>query len=189
MKACLGVCLLLGWTAAGAVAATAQEVVHAVSGTVSSIDSSANSIQINSDDGSVQTFKDSTKVHVSLAVDNKFLARLTPADQFKSKGAHVIVFYYGNNTVPTAVGLERMGPGPFETSSGSVTKFEKHPRLLTLTSSSGTVKDLLILPKTVAETAVGVVEGYKFDPEKGEQIRVTSSSLNGKESALYIYAK
>ena len=189
MKAFLGVCLLLGSIAAGAVTATAQEVVHAVSGTVSSIDPSAKSIQIKSDDGSVQTFKDSTRAHVSLDVDKSFFARLTPADKLSSKGTHVIVFYYGNDAMPTAVGLESLGSGPFETSNGSVTKFEKHQRLLMLTSSSGIANEFLITPKTVAETAIGVAEGYRVDPEKGEQVRVTSSSLNGKKTALFIYAK
>jgi hypothetical protein len=188
-KACLGVCLFLGWIASGAFAATAQEVVHAVSGTISSIDSPAQTIEINADDGSVQTFKDSTKSHVPLDIDKKLLARLAPADKAGTKGTHVIVFYYGNYAVPTAVGLESLGPGPFETMSGSVTKFEKHQRVLTINSSSGADKEVQIIPTTVAETAVGVVEGYRFDPEKGEQVRVTASSRNGKETALYIYAK
>jgi hypothetical protein len=171
------------------ITAAAQEVVHAVSGTISSIDSSAKTIQINQDDGFLGTFKDATTSHPDLDIDRKLLARLTPADKFDTKGAHVLVFYYGNSSVPTAVGLESLGPGPFTTTSGAVTKFEKHQRCITITGGSGTAKDVTIVPTTVAETSVGVVEGYKFDPEKGEQIRVTSSSANGKDTALYIYAK
>ena len=41
-------------------------------------------------------------------------------------------------------------------------------------------------PKTVAETAVGAVEGERFDPEKGEQVRVTATLADGSPEALFI---
>lgn len=189
MKACLRVCLIGGGIWLGAFAAGAQEVVHALMGTIVSTDPSAKTIQINTDDGSEGMFKDMTKSNVSLDVDKNLLAGMTPADKITTKGTHVIVFYFGNLAVRTAVGLRDLGPGPLETTSGSVSKFQKHEHVLTVQTSSGTDKVFHIEPKTVAETAVGAVPGYRFDPEKSESLRITSSSQNGTDSAWYIYAK
>jgi hypothetical protein len=38
----------------------------------------------------------------------------------------------------------------------------------------------------VAEGAFGAVEGERFDPGKGDQVRVTAALANGKEEALFI---
>jgi hypothetical protein len=189
MKACLGICLLVGWISLGAFAASAQEVVHALVGTIVSTNPSAKTIQINTDDGSEGLFNDMTKSHVSLDIDKNLLAGVTPADKLTAKGTHVIVFYFGNLAVRTAAGLRDLGPGPLETTSGSVSKFQKHEHLLTIQTSSGTDKVFHIEAQTVAETSVGAVPGYRFDPEKSEQVRITSSSGNGTDTALYIYAK
>jgi hypothetical protein len=189
MKVCLGVCLLAGWISLGAIAASAQEVVHALVGTFVSTNPSAKTIQINTEDGSEGLFNDMTKSHVALDIDKSLLAGLTPADKLTSKGTHVIVFYFGNLAVRIAVGLRDLGPGPLKTASGSVSKFQKHEHLLTLQTSSGTDKVFHIETKTVAETSVGAVPGYRFDPEKSEQLRIVSLLENGTDTALYIYAK
>ena len=66
--------------------------------------------------------------------------------------------------------------GRFRRSVGSVTKFYRHQHLLTIKDSAGATESFHIDPKTVAETAVGAVEGERFDPDKGEQVRVTARS-------------
>ena len=75
---------------------------------------------------------------------------------------------------------------PLQQISGSVYKFDKHQHLLTIKDAAGTNESFHIDPKTVAETAVGVVEGERFDPEKGGQVRVTAIPANGSEEALFI---
>jgi hypothetical protein len=187
-KQCLGLCVAVCWFAA--FSASGQEVVHSLTGTIKSVNSSAGTIEVNTDDGSEGLFKDMTKSHVSVNVDRKFLAELVPAAGFTSKGPQtVIVFYYGDNAVRTAVGLLQIGMGPLETNSGNVARFDKHAELLTVQTSSGGEKTFQISSKTVAETSVGAVLGRRFTPEKGEQIRVISSSENGKDIARYVYAK
>ena len=70
--------------------------------------------------------------------------------------------------------------------SGSVTKFNRHEHLLTIKDCAGATESFHIAPNTVAETAVGAVEGERFDPEKGEQVRVTATLADGGPEALFI---
>ena len=41
-------------------------------------------------------------------------------------------------------------------------------------------------PKTVADTATGVTENFKFDLNKGDAVLVTAAQANGSDTALLI---
>jgi hypothetical protein len=58
--------------------------------------------------------------------------------------------------------------------------------MLTIKSASGLEVSFHVSAKTVAETSMGAVEGYKFDLDKGEQVRVTAATVDGNETALFI---
>ncbi len=168
--------------------ANAQEVVHALAGIVSSINPTAKTISISTDDGSGGFFKDLVNSNVSLDFDKTIRADSTPVDAFTKKGAHVIVYYFGDGDVRTAVALRDLGGGPLQKISGSVYKFNKHEHLLIMKDAAGTSESFHIDPKTVAETAVGAVEGGKFDPKTGDHVRVTAPLADGTQDALFIRA-
>jgi len=184
----LKVCLLVGCFFLAAFAATAQEVVHALCGTVRSINSTAKTITVGTDDGSEGLFKDFAKSNASLDFDKRIRAKATTADAFTKNGVRVIVYYFWDGDVRTAVALQDLGTGPFEKSSGKVANFNRHEHVLTLKNNSGVEESFHISPKTVAETALGAVEGYELNLEDGDQVRVTASSVNGGETALFIRA-
>jgi len=50
----------------------------------------------------------------------------------------------------------------------------------------GAVHSYKIGPKTVAETYMGVVNGEKVDLNKGDRVRLVSSSEDGTPTALFI---
>jgi hypothetical protein len=182
-------CWLVGFFALAACAANAQEVVHALSGVVYSVNPTRKIIDIKTDDGSEGLFKDLTNSSVSLDFDKDVRADSTLAGDFNKKGANVIVYYFGDSDERTVVALKDLGQGPLKKINGSVTEFNKHERLLTVKDASGAIKSFQIGPQTVAETAVGAVEGDKYDPEKGDQVRVVATLANGKAEALFIRAK
>jgi hypothetical protein len=181
-------CLLVGSLSLCTQAATAQEVVHALTGTVTSMNL-GKTIQVDTDDGPIVEFKDLTKSSIPLEFDPKLRAQATSADRFNTKKSHVIVYYFGEGDLRTAVALQGLPPGTMKRTIGTVAKFEKHQRLLTLQTASGSAQSFHIDPATVVETAVGVVEGRKFDPQKGDQVRVTAAPAQGTATALFIYAK
>lgn len=170
-------------------AATAQEVVHAVTGTVTDINSTAKTIQVKTDDGSEGLFKILTNGKVSIDFETRLRAGATSADVFTKTKTHVLVFYFGDGAVRTAVALEDLGMGPFVKVLGTVVKLDRHEHLLTIKNASGLAMAFQIDDKTVAETAVGVVEGEKFDPQKGDQVRVVATTANGVKTALFIRAR
>jgi hypothetical protein len=193
MKTLIAVCVVAGSLSVTASSAAAQEVVHALAGTVHHINQQAGLIVVNTDDGSGRFFKDADgKTRISL--DKSLSAEVTPASKFAETGAsaagdHVIVFYCadgGDSNTRTVVAVDDLGKGPLDKTTGTVTHFDGHSHVLTIKNSAGTEQTFQIGPKTVAETTTGAVEGYKFDPEKGSQVRITATADKDGETALFI---
>jgi hypothetical protein len=181
-------CLLVGYFSLCTLAATAQEVVHALTGTVTSMNP-GKTIEVDTDDGPEVEFKDFTKSNIPLEFDKDLRAQATSADRFNTKGTQVIVYYFGEGMQRTAVALQGLASGTLKRTIGTVVKFDKHQRLLTVESTPGGVQSFHIDSRTVVETSVGAVGGRRFDPEKGDQVRVTTAPAQGSGTALFIYAK
>jgi hypothetical protein len=180
---------LIGLFSLAAFVANAQEVVHALAGVVSSINTTQKTIDVKTDDGSEGLFKDMTKPNISLDFEKNIRAGSTPAEDFNKNGDNVIVYYFGDTDERTAVALKDLGQGPLKKINGIVTKFDRRHHLMTVKDASGASESFQIGPETVAESAVGVVEGERFDPGKGDQVRITAALANGNEEALFIRAQ
>ena len=102
-------CVFTGCLGLLTVSASAQEVVHALTGTVSSIDDLSKTIVVFQDNGSEGEFKDMTTAKTRVVIDKKIALDTTAAEANKKKGAYVIVFYYGDNDGRTAVALKNLG--------------------------------------------------------------------------------
>jgi len=178
--------LLVGYFFLFTLAANAQEVVHALCGTIRSIDSDAKTLTVSTDDGTARLFKESTNSNLSLDFDKRIRAEATTADAFTKSGVRVIVYYFGEGDILTTVALQDLGTGPFEERNGTVVRFDRHERVLTLRNASGVEETFHLTPKTVAETAYGAAEGLDLDSKDGDQMTVTASSVNGVETALFI---
>ncbi len=165
-------------------AVMAQEVVHALTGTVSSIDPVGKTITVFLDGGSQGVFKDMTNSKTSLAVDKKLLASATTAEAFNKNGAYVIVFYFGGTDARTAVALRSLGTGPFTAMEGTVARAEG--RALSVQDKSGAVQTFKLSAETVAETYAGAADGLKFQAQKDSHVRVVGTSQNGDLVALFV---
>jgi hypothetical protein len=167
-------------------AAHAQEVVHALTGTVNHIDPATKTITVLTDDGSDGTFRDMTVARTSINFDKNIRNESVAADDFKSNGARVIVYYYGLGENRTVVALRDLGPGPITTSTGTLVKFDKGAHTISIQDASGVVESFVITHDTVADTDGGAAGGMKFDGAKGQHVRVTTSEVNGSKAALFI---
>lgn len=166
--------------------ASAQEVVHALTGTVNNINQAAKTITVVTDDGSAGTFSDLAASHGKVDLDKGIRADAVPADDFKQRGAHVIVYYYGFGSSRTVVALRNLGPGPFTKTDGTVVKFDKGEHSVIVKDQSGATKSFKLTEDTVADTGTGAVDGHKFDPPKGDHVLVISKAENGEPTALCI---
>lgn len=167
-------------------AAGAQEIVHALVGTVNHVDLPGKTVSVLTEDGSDGTFRDLTDSHASFEFDKVLRSETTAPVEFNKSGVRAIVFYYGVSLPRTVVALKSLGPGPFKNSTGVVVKYDKRQHLLTLEDQSGATETFTINQSTVAETDSGVAEGLKFDTHKGEHVRVAAAQVNGSNVALFI---
>jgi hypothetical protein len=189
LKAALSVVAFAGCLGSVAVAAHAQQVVHALTGTVSLIDSASKTLTVFQDNGTQGQFKDATSGKTHFSFDKKIALETTPANDFSKKGAYVVVFYYGDNDDRTAVALKNLGAGPFSQAEGSVVKFEAKGHSISIKDSAGAVQTFKFTDQTVAEGYMGVVEGSKFPAQKGDQVRIVASTESGSPVALFMREK
>ena len=179
-------CMLWGCFSLATAAAPAQQVVHALAGTISSINTAAKTITVITDDGSDGTFKDLTDPKTPLQFDKGLRAGSIPATAFKDQQGRVVVYYFGEGDARTAVALHNLGPGPFSVVNGTVDKFEKSARSFSIKTEAGTENSFKIIADTVADIGSGATEGLKFEADKGYQVRVVSANLNGVPTALFV---
>jgi hypothetical protein len=178
-------CVVAGVVLTGTLTASAQAVIHAVTGTVRSIDSTGQSITVLQDNGSTSVFQRAKK-KASVSFDKRVEAQATAADQFNKEGQYVIVFFYGNEDNRTVVALKPLGAGPFTASSGKLKSLTK--RDITIEDEKGVEETFRIGPDTVGEGTFGVVEGVKLSADKGMRVRVVASTAEGAPMALFVRA-
>jgi hypothetical protein len=171
-----------------AVSASAQQVVHALTGTGSSIDDLTKTLIVFQDNGSEGQFKDLTNAKTHIVIDKKVALESTSPESFKKKGAYVVVFYYGDNDDRTAVALKNLGAGPFTSVEGTVAKYDAKQHSISLQDTSGAMQTFKIAQDTVAEGYMGVVDGYKFQAQKGDHVRVVGTTDNSGATALFVRA-
>ena len=182
LKACLFVASLLFVP----VAASGQEVVHALTGTVASIDAAGKTITIFADNRSAGLFKDLTNAKMPAISDKILRAVVTSADEFKKPGSYGIVFFVSQGDTRSAVALRSFGQGPFSSTEGLVVKSEDKDHAFSIADESGAVTVFKIAADTVAETMYGAVAGFKAQPHKGDKVRVTAKTIDGVNTTLFI---
>jgi len=181
LAASLAACLLLtGRTA------SAQEVIHALSGKVASSSPAGKSVSLLLDDGSKRTFEVTSGSHAPSSLERALEAKAIPASGLGKPGDPVILFYYGVGDQCTAVAYKDAPAAPASQMFGVVTQFERKQHLLTVVGA-GSQKEQIALPEqTVVETPEGVIDGLQFRPSKGDHLEVIWSQANGQPTALFI---
>lgn len=178
---CLAATCLLAAPVAGA-----QAMIHAVSGTVISNSSKGRMLEITTDDGSSGHFGWVKKSDGAIDFDKNVSADSTAVDKFETQGAHVVVYYFGDSDNRTAVAVHDLGAAPVNAVQGSVTKFDRHGRELTIKDGSGAEITYHLDLKTVGDTEIGVRTAMHYDFSKGQPVRVTSGKSDASATALLI---
>jgi Cu/Ag efflux protein CusF len=187
-RALVSICSIAACLICVSTPSSAQEIIHALTGTVSAIDASTKTITVLQDSGSQGTFQALTNPKTRIAFDKKIEAETTAAGSFDKKGAYAIIFYFGADDNRTVVAVKSLGAGPFSSTTGTVTKFDPHAHSLTVQDTAGAEQIFRIDAQTIAETGMGAVEGPKFDVHNGDHVRVVSSQVNGAATVLFVRA-
>jgi hypothetical protein len=165
--------------------AASQQVVHALTGTVSSINSASKTISVFQDNGVQGLFSDATNSKVRLSIDKKVALETTAADAFKKTGAYAVVLYYGGDQDRTVVALKNLGAGPFTSATGTVVKFDGK-RSISVEDSTGATQNFKITQDTIGEGYMGAVDGFKFQAQKGDKVRIVASKDDTGLTALFV---
>lgn len=179
-------CILAACLATAAATASAQQTIHAVSGTVKAVWPKVQMLEIITDDGSSGHFEWEVKPTKKIDFNKDVSADSVAVDTFSHKGAHVIVYYYGSGDIRTVVAVHDLGDATVNELQGSVVKLDRHDRLLTVKLPSGQDEDIHLDPKTVVDTATGVQDNFKYGLDKGSAVSVAATQENGAPTALLI---
>ena len=189
LKTSLRISVLLGLLFLASREAVSQEIVHALTGSVSAINSSNGTLTLLLDSGSQSTFKVMSSPTKQIAFDKKVAEETVAAKNFGNEGAYVIVFYFGTAEDRTAVALKSLGAGPFSSITGEVSNWNGRDHSLTVIDDDKKEHSFKLDAQTVAETYMGAVNASKFDIAKGDQVRLVSSMKNGVSTVLFIRQK
>lgn len=189
LKTSLRICVLVGLLFLASREVVSQEIVHALIGSVSSINTPNGTITLLLDSGSQSTFKAMSSSARHVAFDKKVAEDAVPANDFGNKGAYVIVFYFGTEEDRTAIAVKSLGAGPFSSLTGEVSNWNGHEHSLSVRGDDKKEHLFKVDAQSVAETYMGAVNASKFDIEKGDLVRLVSSMKNGVPTVLFIRQK
>ena len=178
-------CALAGCIVMLPFSVSAQQVVHALTGTVSSIDKASETIAVLQDVGGDGVFQNPANPKTKVALDKKIEPGTVAAEAFKEGGAYVIVFYYGGSDNRTVVAFKNLGSGPFSSTAGTVKKYERG-RSITVQDESGAMQTFKFSTETVAESYAGAVDGLRFQAQGGDRVRIVSSVVDGSPTVRFI---
>lgn len=165
--------------------AAAQDVVHAVGGTVTKVDSATKTLAVKTAEGTEETFKYGDKTVVKSAKGAGKGSKAAGVDGYLAgkKGTHAVVHYTGKGTDKMAVGLEDFGKGTFKVSRGTVTDVGKGGRFLAVKTDKGTVETFDVSKTAVVDSEHGVVKASEYSAKEGEKVTVHYTEDAGKKVA------
>lgn len=165
--------------------ASAQMVVHAISGKITAINPATKTVDVAAADGSVNEFKLPSS-HVQLDFDNNLRSDSIEPDKFQHVGNFAVVYYYGYDANRTAVAIKDLGTGAFQKVFGTVVGYNKKDRQLTVKDAAGKTYTFTLSDHLIIDNGLGVEDGRKYEGHKGAQVRVTYVPSGNKNSAVFV---
>ena len=171
---------------AGCTVSFGQEIIHAVTGVVTNVDTSTHTITLKENDGTQLVIRDEAANHPYYDFDRTLRSEATDSTAFDKQGDRVILYYFGEGLQQRAVAVKDLGPAALKTSSGKVTHWDHHHHLITIKATDGSQQTFQLDEKTAVETPMGVVDGDKFGPHTGDQVLIKCLDKSGNNEALFL---
>jgi hypothetical protein len=145
-------------------------------------------IEVTTDDGTADHFQWMRKADGAVNFDKNVSADSTSGNDAAVKGDHIIVYYFGDGDPRIAVAIHSLGQGAITETEGTIVKLDKHEHTITIKPISGPDATFHLDVKTVGDTANnGVQENFKFDFDKGQYVRITSTG-EGENATAWLIA-
>jgi hypothetical protein len=163
----------------GAFSLAAQDVVSAVHGTITKLDSAAKTGVVKTKDGTEHTVKfvDRTSVR---GVDAT-AAGGKDAFHGLTEGTEVVAHYTTKGTENTAVEVDKVGKDGIKSVDGTVTHIDRGAKTLAVKGADGTEETFRLSDHAVADAGKDVVKGS----EKSAKVTVYYTEVAGKKTAHF----
>ena len=166
----------------GATALVAQDVVSAVSGTVTKVDSATKTVVVKSADGTEHTFHFAERTTVQGADASAAGAK----DTFHGvkEGSEVVVHYSKKGTEETAEEIDRVGKDGLKVTEGTVSKIDRGGKTLVVKTAAGTEETFRLTDHAAKDAGKGIGEGA----EKSGKVTVYYTEKAGHKVAHFFKA-
>jgi hypothetical protein len=163
---------------------SAQEIVHATTGTITDGSQVKDSLTIQTPDQSAEVFQVKQALSTPVSFDKVLREKSETVDKLSKGRTHVIVYYFGYSP-QTVVAVRDLGT-KVQNVNGTVTHVDKSQHTITIHAESGTDSVCYVDSDTAVETANGVMGGNKYSVKKGDKISAVCTDETGKDTAEFI---
>jgi hypothetical protein len=157
----------------------ADDVVSAVHGTVTKVDSAAKTVVVKTADGTEHVFHvtDEATVHGAGATET------AAKDSWHGikEGSEVVAHYTKTGADETAVEFDKVGKGGLKVASGTVKDIDRGTKKIVVTSADGTESAFRMTGHATKDAGKDIAEGT----EKGAKVTVYYTESAGKKIAHF----
>ena len=168
----------------------AQDVIHAVAGSVTRLDNAGKTIAIKTADGSEEVFRYSehTVVRGSQAVSH--IAKMGAVESYFAgkEGTRVVVRYIGEGADKTATLVDDFGKTTLKAGRGTVTHVDRAAHTVAIKTDDGAEATYSFGSDAVVETDHGVVRGTRYVAKEGDKVVVHYTEKAGSR-VVHLFKK
>jgi hypothetical protein len=158
----------------------AQDVVHAVDGTVKKVDAGTKTLVVETKDGTEHTFQYAGDVTVHGAKDTKRGA--VDAAHGVEEGSKVAVHYTTVGGKDTAHEIDKIGDDGLKATDGTVSHIDRGAKTIAVKTADGTEETFHLTDRAAKDTGKGVAEGV----DKSAKVTVYYTEKAGTKTAHFI---
>lgn len=158
----------------------AQDVVHAVEGTVKKLDAGTKTVVVDTKDGTEHTFHYTSDVTVHGANDTKKGA--VDAAHGVEEGSKVAVHYTVVGGKETAHEIDKIGDDGLKTTDGTVSHMDRGAKTIAVKTADGTEETFHLTDRAAKDTGKDVGEGA----DKSAKVTVYYTEKAGVKTAHFI---
>jgi hypothetical protein len=162
------------------VALRAQDVVHAVEGTVKKVDSGSKTLVVDAKDGTEHTFHYTSDAVIHGADDTK-KATVDGLGDVK-EGSKVAVHYTVVGGKETTHEIDKLGDDGLKATEGTVTGIDRGAKTVAVKTADGTVETFRLTDRAAKDTGKDVAAGT----EKAAKVTVYYTEKAGVKTAHFV---
>jgi hypothetical protein len=158
----------------------AQDVVHAVDGTVKKVDAGTKTVVVATKDGTEHTFHYASDVTVHGAKDTEKGA--VDAAHGVTEGSKVAVHYTVDGGKETAHEIDKIGDDGLKTTDGTVDHIDRGTKTIAVKTADGTEQTFRMTDRAAKDTGKDVGKGA----DKGAKVTVYYTEKAGVKTAHFV---